>query len=67
MTHNQTTSTLSIRKPYTVYSRYKRLIVASKYLLQNRISLISKGLKIMSPIRATRMCIINLYLISNFA
>ena len=47
---------------YTVYSRCKRLIGASEFVLLNRIFLISKGLNIISPIGAVRMCIKNLYL-----
>ena len=52
--------------PYTVYSRYKKLIGASEFLILYRISLISKRLNIISPIGAVGIININLYLISNF-
>ena len=42
-------------KVYTIYSRYERLIGASKISLLNRISLISKRLIIKSTIGVARM------------
>ena len=43
-----------------------RLIGASENLLLNRISLISKGLNIISPIGAVIISTKNMYFISNF-
>ena len=53
---------VDLQMAYTVYSRCKRLISELEFLLLNRISLMLKGLNIISSIGAVRKCIKNLYL-----